>query len=197
MKVADLKTAAEVREHARKVQQRLNQQKLSGKLSEQILAPKEVPSPKIVPDVVRKSPLMERKRKRRSPPRESMLPKEQLEAAPVLMIAEITKLISERSGLSFDEITFPSRIKRFYQPRYIGYYISYQFGFPIRDIKRAFACRHSKSITYGVNFINDRIVDGDQRLLGEINGIGTELAEKIFNSKWTTITHIRERVLDD
>ena len=160
--VADLKTAQEVREHARKVQQRINAQR-------------PLPEPVVEPPkkVKLKQQLVQE-------------PNQEWQNLPTHPIRSVLMLTSYHFNVPADIILGTRRAGPCITPRWVWYYLCYQFGFTLTMIAK-YAGRDHTTVVYGIKTIRGRIDMNEKRIIEAVNIIGSEIAAKVFKVQWIPV----------
>jgi hypothetical protein len=161
MMLTDLKTAAEVREHARKVQRRINERRASW-------TPEPLPLP---PDHDKVPP----------PPPPS-------DAEPVIVagypIRTVFAIAGDHFGFSLADVIGGSRISPLVLPRQIGCFVAWRLGFSFLRIGRAILRDHSTA-GHSCKTIEQRIRD-DVEIAKAVEAIGRKSAA-VFQVEWRSI----------
>jgi hypothetical protein len=178
MMLTELKTAAEVREHARMVQRRINQRR---GIHESAPPPDEAavqaamaPKPEPLPDEV-------------------PAPEDQLGDLPLHDLAPVVKghptrtvfaIAADYFGLKLRDVIGQSRLQRLILPRQIGCFVAHRLGASYPKIGRA-ARRDHSTICYCTRAIAERI-RADDSLADAVDVIGRKAAE-MFGAAWRSV----------
>jgi hypothetical protein len=168
MMFAELKTAEQVREHARIVQRRIDQRRAVAALSP--LPPREA-RPAGAVDEVPEEP-----------------DKEYLPLAPLVVVGHPTRTViaiaADYFGLQLGDLIGASRNQKFILPRQIGCFVAKRLGASLPKIGRAVQRDHS-TVHYGCRTIESR-VRKDEILASAVNAIGSKAAAA-FGARWRAV----------
>jgi hypothetical protein len=164
MMLTELKTAAEVREHARLVQRRINERRAS--------AIPEPPArvPVVLPDEV--------------PVPAEVMPEENLPLVRGHPTRAVFAIAGDYFGFTLREVTGNSRTQRLVLPRQIACFIARRLGASLSKIGRA-ARRDHTTVLHGAKTIEWRVCD-DEELADAVDAIGRKVAEA-FGACWRSV----------
>lgn len=172
MMFTELKTAAEVREHARMVQRRINQQRA-------IPAPPVMPPPMRHDEVPTPTPLAAPEDEE---PDKSMLPLHA--SASPHPTRTVFVIAGDYFGFSIGEIIGDGRTQALVLPRQIGCFVAQRLGASCSGIGRA-AQRDHTTVAYGCKTIAQRAREDDMIALA-VDAIGSKAAEA-FGANWRSV----------